>query len=151
MLKYPIEFSAEAVSNSGIKVLWTGRSQEQEMQLSIPPEFNGPGGGLSPEDLFNQALANCFLATFKVYAENSKLNYDQVMVFSKLKVDLDDQKRPMMKECSIVAKIVAPSHPERALLLAKKASESGFILNSVKTHCQFEFQIVERIDGLPVA
>jgi hypothetical protein len=141
MITYPIEFKSETTAKAGMSSTWTTRSQYQETLISVPPEFNGPGGGLSPEDLFNQALTNCFVATFQVYAENSKLTFEDLIVSSKLIVDLDENRRPIMKEFFLTAQIHSPSNAERALLLAKKASESGFILNSVKTQCHFEFKI----------
>ncbi len=142
MIQYPLEFLSETVAMNGTKSNWTTKSQFEESQVSIPPEFMGPGGALSPEDLFNHALANCFVATFKVYAENSRLTFEDVSVSSKLVVDLDESKRPVMKEFFLSAKIKNPSNPDKALLLAKKASDSGFILNSVKTKCHFDFKIV---------
>ena len=80
------------------KLITTARPND-----SIPPEFKGSGGGFSPEDLFNQTLANCFAATFKVYAENSKLTFADVVVEAKLAVDMDDNKKAMMKEFYLVA------------------------------------------------
>lgn len=141
MIKYPIEFTAKTSALSGINTNWNTEASKKEIVISIPPEFMGPGGGLSPEDLFGQALANCFAATFKVYAENSRLSFDKLDINSKLVVDLDEKKRPVMKEFFLNAKITSPSNSEKALLLAKKASESGFILNSVKTICHFQFEI----------
>lgn len=141
MIHYPMEFTSETVALNGVNSNWTTRSKYEESQLSIPPEFMGPGGALSPEDLFNQALTNCFVATFKVYAENSKLTFENLKVESRLVVDVDDKKKPVMKEFFLKAQISAPSNPEKAILLAKKASETGFILNSVKTVCHFDFQI----------
>lgn len=142
MIQYPLEFLSETVALNGTKANWTTKSQFEVSQVSIPPEFMGPGGALSPEDLFNHALANCFVATFKVYAENSRLTFDDVTVSSKLVVDLDESKRPVMKEFFLTAKIKNPSNSDKAILLAKKASDSGFILNSVKTKCHFDFEVV---------
>ena len=98
MIQYPISFTSETLAKNGVQANWKTKSQFEESHVSIPPEFMGPGGGLSPEDLFNQALANCFVATFKVYAENSKLTFDDLTVSTKLIVDLDDNKKPVMKE-----------------------------------------------------
>ena len=81
------------------------------------------------------------MATFKVYAENSRLTFTGLKVNSKLVVDLDDNKKPIMKEFFLEAEIQNPSAAEKALALAKKASESGFILNSVKTKCHFAFTV----------
>ena len=142
MIQYPIEFNSVTSAVHGVQNNWKTRSNNLVADISIPPEFKGPGGGFSPEDLFNQALANCFVATFKVYAENSKLIFSDVVVDAKLVVDIDDSKKAMMKEFYLVAKIKSPSNPEKAILLAKKAAQSGLILNSVKTICHFEFHVV---------
>jgi organic hydroperoxide reductase OsmC/OhrA len=142
MIQYPIEFNSETLALNGVASNWITKSKFKESHLSIPTEFMGPGGALSPEDLFNQALTNCFVATFKVYAENSKLTFANLRVTSKLIVDTDENRKPVMKEFYLEAEIRLPSNPEKALLLAKKASESGFILNSVKTKCHFDFKIV---------
>jgi hypothetical protein len=141
MTPYPIEFQTQTTATHGIQTHWKSKIPSGELDLSVPPEFKGPGGSASPEDLFNAALANCFIGTFKVYAENSKLTFLKLEVSSKLVLDLDEKKMPVMKEFFLTAIIVDPSNSERALLLAKKASESGFILNSVKTHCHFDLQV----------
>jgi len=141
MIKYPIEFSSQTKTSCGIQTLWQTETLEQVTQVSIPPEFQGPGGALSPEDLFNHALTNCFVATFKVFAENSRLTFESLQVESKLIVDLDEKKRPVMKEFFLKAKIKSPSNADKARLLARRTTETGFILNSVKTTCHFEVEI----------
>lgn len=35
-----------------------------DIQVACPPEFGGPGGIISPEDLFVASLAVCVMATF---------------------------------------------------------------------------------------
>lgn len=142
MIQYPMEFTSETQATCGMNSLWSTKSKFKESPISIPPEFMGPGGALSPEDLYNQALTNCFIATFKVLAENSKLVFEDLSVESKLIVDLDERKKPVMKEFFLTAFIKDPSNPDKALLLARKASESGFILNSVKTRCHFDFKVI---------
>ncbi len=142
MTNYPLEFNSQTTSTAGIQSNWKTKSNDRESPMAIPPEFSGPGGGFSPEDLFNQALANCFVATFKVYAENSKLSFEDLTVNARLVVDHDETKRPVMKEFFLHAKIKVPSNADKAILLAKKASQSGLILNSVKTICHFNFEVV---------
>jgi organic hydroperoxide reductase OsmC/OhrA len=139
--QFPFHFEARTESAPGIQTTWLAECGEQSTQLAIPPEFEGPGGGFSPEDLFNQALTNCFVATFKVYAEHSKLDYERVIAVASLEVGLDENKKPVMKKISVRVRIVRPSNPDRALVLAKKATQSGFILNSVKTEREFDIQI----------
>ena len=141
MTQYPVQFDSVTESACGIESRWSSKSGNMETSIAIPPEFEGPGLGLSPEDLFNQALTNCFVATFKVYAEKSRLTFERISVSSRLVVDFDDARKPVMKELHLTAQIVRPSNADKALLLAKKASQSGFILNSVKTECHFNFEI----------
>ena len=142
MIKYPIDFLSKTVAREGTSGTWSTESGPHMSHCSVPVEFLGSGGALSPEDLFNHALTNCFVATFKVYAENSELNFASVSVQSRLVVDLDEHKKPVMKAIHLDVKIYDPSNAERALLLAKKASESGFILNSVKTEKHFKFEVL---------
>jgi organic hydroperoxide reductase OsmC/OhrA len=121
---------------------WTTSTGAYSSEVAIPPEFSGPGGGLSPEDLFNHALSNCFLATFKVYAANSKLEFSSVEAQGDLVVDFDDDKKPVMKSLALNVKIEGASNPEKARLLAEKAAKSGFILNSVKTKCDIKIEVL---------
>lgn len=141
MIQYLIQFSCEASATSGMATSWSTTAQGIKNTLSIPREFEGPGGALSPEDLFSQALTNCFVATFKVYAQMSRLEFDSVSASSLLVVDLNEAKKPVMKSIKVSVTITRPSNPEKALSLAEKTARSGFILNSVKTECSFEFLI----------
>lgn len=133
MTAYPVQFHAHAKSEVGINSNWSIESVGREVVCAIPPEFDGPGTGLSPEDLFAQALTNCFVATFKVYAEKSKLAFTTVEVKSLLLVDLGESGKPVMSSCRLDVHIDGCERPDRIRTIAQKAFESGFILNSVKT------------------
>lgn len=141
MNSYPMTFQAKATSEFGINSLWQVQSSEIQTTCSIPPEFDGPGGGLSPEDLFAQALTNCFVATFKVYAEKSKLKFSEVYAKTDLIVDLDENKKPIMKEAHMSVSISGAEQPERIRQIAQRAFQSGFILNSVKTKLNLNLEI----------
>lgn len=133
MIQYPLSFFAKANSVAGIQTPWNVESSGTAMSCSIPTEFEGPGGALSPEDLFAQALTNCFLATFKVFVEKSKLTFSDIDVQTELVVDIDDSKKPVMSEAKMKVIISGASSIDRLRVLANKALTSGFILNSVKT------------------
>ncbi len=143
MMHYPIPFDTRAEGSGGLTSTWSAVSGGHASTVAVPPEFSGPGGALSPEDLFNHALTSCFIGTFKVYAENSKLTYESIEAESRLIVDLDENRKPVMKELHLRARIVRPSNRDRALLLARKALQAGFILNSVKTEIRSEIDVVE--------
>jgi organic hydroperoxide reductase OsmC/OhrA len=142
MIKYPILFNSKAQSQSSINSLWTIESQNISNSCAIPEEFEGPGGALSPEDLYAQALTNCFVATFKVFAEKSKLEFENVTCKGELIVDLDENKKPWMKSFKLMAQIKNANSVDKAKLLAEKAFKTGFILNSVKTELSFELELI---------
>ncbi len=88
---------------------------------------------MSPEDLFAQALTNCFLATFKVLAENSKVTFEKIDVKGRLTVDLNEHKQPRMRACHLAIRLTSPSDRDKAKRLVDKTMQSGFILQSVQT------------------
>ncbi len=142
MIKYPISFYTHAESGAGIQSQWSIESQNIMGHCAVPPEFEGPGGALSPEDLFAQALTSCFVATLKVYAEKSKVSFSQLNVRTELVADLNEAKKPVMKNCILHVSIAGCDTPERIKILAEKAFKAGFIINSVKTEMAMEVQFV---------
>ena len=45
------------------------------IEVAAPPEFNGPEGMLSPEDLFVAAAASCFMTTFVTFSKKIRFDY----------------------------------------------------------------------------
>ncbi len=88
MIKFPMKFEAIANATSGIHSPWTAQTDLlPPIPSAIPPEFMGPGGGYSPEDLFSLAVVNCVIATFKVYCEKGKLWFRSIQGKAILTVD----------------------------------------------------------------
>lgn len=48
--------------------------------IAVPPEFQGPGGGASPEELLTSAIASCYTITFGIIAANRKLPVSSIQV-----------------------------------------------------------------------
>lgn len=142
MISYPISFYTQLDSPAGIESSWSSKTPTHEHTCSIPTEFEGPGGGCSPEDFFALALSNCLVATFKVYAQHSKVTYEKLEVKGELIVDLNENKKPIMKECHLNAKLYGPNNADLAKRLLQRAFESGFILNSVKTNLNLNVEIL---------
>lgn len=44
-----------------------------KLDISVPPEFQGPGKGTNPEELLTTAIAACYSMTFGIIAANRKL------------------------------------------------------------------------------
>ncbi len=119
MPKLPIDFKSEALANGHFENTWAINSGPQKTQCGIPSEFGGMGGGFSPEDLFLQALINCFVGTFKVYAKASKVGFSNLAVKGNLSVD----------------------RPDRIETIVAKTIKDGFILNSVKSEIKYNLEI----------
>jgi len=72
MSAFPKIFTVESKGESGVQSTWVNQLKDKAstpIVMAIPPEFEGPGGTYSPEDLYALSLLNCYLATFKYIAE----------------------------------------------------------------------------------
>jgi organic hydroperoxide reductase OsmC/OhrA len=145
MTKYPMPFTVQAKSESGIQTAWTTSASVElgEIKMAIPPEFEGPGTGFSPEDLFAMALQNCYVATFKVFAEKSRLQFKDIQVKTVLEVDRDDKGRPWMARAHFAITLSGAAQQENARRILERTSQNCMILNSVHTSKTFDYQVVE--------
>lgn len=143
MKQFPMPFDVMSESVQGIQTSWAARAQNQvqPIAVSIPPEFDGPGAGFSPEDLYALALQNCFIATFKVFAEKSRLNFSDINIQSRLEIDRNESGQPWMARISFRVKLSGVEQKEVALRLLDRTSKGCMILNSVNTHKEFYFDV----------
>jgi peroxiredoxin-like protein len=65
-----------------VRVDWTHNKEgnfivegKPETRISTPPEFGGPEGIISPEDLFVGAAAACFMTTFVTFKEKMRFDF----------------------------------------------------------------------------
>lgn len=134
MVAYPQTYAVEAEGGAGIATPWTTQGPARTtLTAAIPPEFDGPGGGFSPEELYALALANCFIATFKVIAERSRLDFARVRAHGALTVDLDGTGKPWMARLDLHVTLDAPSDPAKAARILEKTAGACPVLNSVRT------------------
>ncbi|MBW1711947.1 MAG: OsmC family protein [Deltaproteobacteria bacterium] len=63
-------------------VRWSGERRGQlglegkrALEIATPPEFGGPPGVISPEDLFVASAATCFLTTFLAMADKVRASF----------------------------------------------------------------------------
>ncbi len=138
----PKSFKVESNGASGVTSTWINKLSNKEchpIDMAIPPEFEGPGGTYSPEDLYALSLMNCYLATFKYIAEKSKLVYSEILASAELIVANGEEKSPWMERIHINVELKGCENPTRALGLMEKTKNHCMILNSVKTKVSFEF------------
>ncbi|MBC7385865.1 MAG: OsmC family protein [Cryobacterium sp.] len=145
MVKYPLTFSVNSEVTPGIASSWSTSvpTLTTPLTVAVPPEFEGPGGGYSPEDFYAIALLNCFAATFKVIADRSKLSYESLSLSGTLTVDRGAGGAPVMKAFLLDGKLKGTGDRDRALRLLEKTSQSCLILNSVSTEKTFQFDVTE--------
>jgi peroxiredoxin-like protein len=65
---------------SGQTGLATSDSVPVDIRFCAPPEFGGPEGYWTPEDLLLAALGSCFAITFRGIAVRSKFEYSDLQV-----------------------------------------------------------------------
>lgn len=67
-----------------VTVTWTGGRDGSgsvtaeklgKLDISVPPEFQGPGAGTNPEELLTSAIASCYSITFGIIAGMRKLAF----------------------------------------------------------------------------
>ncbi len=133
MVQYPRHYHAEAVAHAGTDETWETVASEHKTECSIPEAYEGTGEAFSPEDFFLLSLQNCFVATFKVYAEHLKLDYESIKVSADLIVDIEQDKGPVMKRVEMNIDLYGVIDEMKAENFVNKALEDGFIFNSVIT------------------
>ena len=138
-----MSFEATASATSGSSSLWNAQADNlPPIQSAIPTEFMGPGGGYSPEDLFSLALLNCLIATFKVYSEKSKIDFEEVKGKIQLTVDkLSGQSGFAMTQANIFLDVTGSTDPEKARKLLDAAIKDCAVSNSIKTGKTFHINV----------
>lgn len=138
-----MKFEVNAASKEGSASHWTGHNDHlPPIPCAIPPEFMGPGGGYSPEDLFALALLNCLIATFKVYCEKSKVNFQEIKGRVELTVDrLAGTSGLAMTHADVFFDITGASDVERARKILESSIKDCAVSNSIKTGKTFHINV----------
>ena len=143
MIKYPLKFKANAKASAGSQTTWTAQAEENApIPCAIPPEFMGPGGGYSPEDLYALALLNCVIATFKVFAEKSALNFTEVTGEAELTIDRGEGGMPWINHIALKLSLSGASDPEKGEKVLQEAKKACIVCNSMRTEVSLETQLI---------
>ena len=115
-------YTAEAHVTGG-RLAGHGRTNDGalEVDIRIPPEMGGEGGGTNPEQLFAVGFASCFESAMSVVARREKRDADDAEIESKvnlipteergfgLAVELD-VRLPSVEDPEEAKRIVAAAH-----------------------------------------
>lgn len=138
-----MKFEVKAASTSGANTQWDGGTEHlPSIIFAIPPEFMGPGGGYSPEDLFALSLLNCLIATFKVYAEKSRVTFQEIQGRITLTVDkIPGESGFAMTHADVFFDLTGVPDKEKAKKLLDQAIKDCAVSNSIKTEKTFHINI----------
>lgn len=144
MIKFPMNFEVSANSGPGIQHPWSSKADEfPPISCAIPPEFSGPGGTYSPEDLFAISLLSCLIATFKVYAEKSNIQFENLEGKANLTVDRHPSESVFyMSQVDITFNLKGASDPEKAKSLLEKSIQDCAVSNSIKSGKTFQINLI---------
>jgi len=117
-----ILYTAEAHVTGG-RVEGHGRSSDGmlEVDLRIPSEMGGPGGGTNPEELFAVGYAACFEGALGVVGRRAKADVTDVAIDSKVSLSPDgkggfqlgvelDVTLPAISEPDVAVDVVRAAH-----------------------------------------
>ncbi len=143
MIKFPMKFEVQANASSGINTQWTSQTDLlPPIPSAIPPEFMGPGGGYSPEDLFALAVLNCVIATFKVYCEKGKITFQTIQGKAHLTVDkLPSEAGFGMTQIDMTLDVRGANDPDKAKKTLELAIKDCAVSNSIKSGKTFHLNV----------
>ncbi len=143
MTKFPLKFKVNASAKEGISSQWAAEADAlPPIPSAIPPEFSGPGGGYSPEDLFGIALINCLIALYKVYSERAKVSFKQIQVGATVVADKQPSESSfVITEINLSFHILGASDKQRAREVLDQAIKDCPISNSIRSGKTFDINI----------
>lgn len=138
MIKYPLKFEVLANSPSGMQTPFSAGAEDfPEIVCAIPPSFNGPGGGYSPEDLYALAVVTCFIATFKVIAEKSKFTFSEINGKGLLTVT-----RGVLEKLEMSFVLRGVSDEAKAREILGEAEKYCLVANAIKSQKSYNYSIL---------
>lgn len=113
------------------------------LEVAAPPQFGGPGGFWSPEQLLISAVSTCFILSFKAIARASQLEW--ISVECDVTGTLDKPERAVkFTHLKTRAKLVVAEGVDiaKAQRLLQKAEETCLVSNSLNAEGEFEAEVV---------
>jgi organic hydroperoxide reductase OsmC/OhrA len=139
-----MQFTVTAQANAPIEQSWTCTGNEPNLppiSCSIPPEFKGPGGAYSPEDLFALSILNCEIATFKVFCSRMQVTFNKISGKAIVSVGKNAQGVLAITKLDITMRLEGASDAEKAKKLLEEAKKHCLIANAVKTEMNFNYEL----------
>jgi len=140
MVEYSEDYHASA-SATAASDSWTTDSRE-EFDIGIPPEFGGEFDGPAPENYYAVALTNCYVATFKVIADNSDIDFEELTAEGTLRLRPDDGDT-VVDSFDLDVELHTDDASRKTEILLGRTEEHCFILDSVDFPVSVDAAVVE--------
>jgi len=128
MVTYSEDYHATATANDDADA-WSSESRTT-FEVGIPPEFGGDFDGAAPENYYAVALTNCFVATFKVMADNSDVSFEELRADGTLRLR-PDGKTTVVDSFELDVELQTASADRKTEVLLERTEGNCFILSSV--------------------
>lgn len=134
------QVSATSSQNSLVEVSAAGLPS---LQISPPPQFDGPAGNWSPETLLCASVANCLILTFRAIARASRFDWHQVGCDVEGTLERTEGNSRFTRFVSRVRLVVpAGTDANKAKLLLEKAEHGCLIANSLTAQRELVAEII---------
>jgi organic hydroperoxide reductase OsmC/OhrA len=143
MVSYPLVFEVYAEALAGVGTPWTTQQNSlAPLSIAIPPEFNGPGGHYTPEDLLTLSLLNCIIAMFKFKCEKNQILFGKIKGKAVAKLDIDQANNQLfISTIDVTLDVEGSSNIERAKELLDSSVKTCPVTNSLKTGKTFHLNV----------
>jgi peroxiredoxin-like protein len=117
---------------------------ESNLDLRVPPEFQGPGGGTNPEELLTSAIASCYSITLGIIAQNRKLPISAIRTVAVGEVEQNGAQftytKVTIRPQITLAADAGEDHEKMAHDMAHKADLYCIITNAVRDKVKIEVE-----------
>jgi len=114
-----------------------------KLEVAPPLQFGGTGTNWSPEELLMAAVSNCFILSFKVISQASKLDWLSIECESTGTLDKVERKIKFTGvKTKATLKIANEANREKALKILNKSEEACLISNSLNCESHLECEII---------
>ena len=142
MINYPLFFQARASAAPGILKKWSSSAADlSPISCAIPKEFHGQGDGYSPEDLMAMAVINCFIATFKVFAEKSGLSFKEITLSAHLEINRNSSGTVGLTSLRVDVHLQGSSDSSKARTILEETRKNCLMANALKIQVDYQMRV----------
>lgn len=135
-----------------LKAVWPGarnsvgfiEAGNLKMNVSIPPEMNGPGVGTNPDELLLGAAATCYIITLAAMLEHNQLEKAALTMKSEGIVDVTNgiitYKKMIHRPHIVLTAEATEKDIQLAYKLTEKAERSCMISRAIKGNVEIDVQ-----------